>query len=136
MRGVPFLIAGLALAGCTAQAQEPPSGQGGQAKLEKLLAGKTAGAPISCLPPKLSSRDMVVIDSRTVAFRDGRGRTYVNHLRGQCDNLGYGSYTLVTKSRGSGSCSGDVAEITDVRTGASVGSCALGEFVPYTAPGR
>jgi hypothetical protein len=136
MRGVPLLIAGLALAGYAAHAQQAPSGEGGNAKLEKLLAGKTAGAPISCLPPTRSSRDMVVIDSGTVAFQSGRSRTYVNHLRGECDNLGYGSYTLVTKSRGSGMCSGDIAEVTDVRTGASVGSCALGEFVPYAAPGR
>ncbi len=135
MRGVPLIVAGLALAGCTAQAKEPVSDQGGQAKLSKLLAGKTAGTPVSCLPPTLRSRDMMVIDSRTVAFQDGRGRIYVNHLRGQCDNLGYGSYTLVTRSSGSGMCSGDIAQVTDVRTGATAGSCALGEFVPYTAPG-
>jgi hypothetical protein len=136
MRGVPLLIAGLALAGYAAHAQQSPSAQRDKAQLEKFLAGRTAGPPISCLPPRLSSRDMVVIDSQTVAFRDGRSRAYVNHLRGECDNLGVGAYTLVTTSRGSGMCSGDIANVTDVRTGASVGSCALGEFVPYTASGR
>ena len=29
-------------------------------------------------------------------------------------------------------CSGDIATVADLRTGMTVGSCTLGDFVPYT----
>ena len=43
---------------------------------EKLLAGKVAGKPISCLPT-YRANDMVMIDEQTIAFRDGSSRVYV-----------------------------------------------------------
>lgn len=135
MRAIPFLITAAALAGCTTQPPSPSEAAAAQAKLAALTAGKVAGAPTTCLPPSLRSRNMVVIDESTIAFEDGRNRTYVNHLRGGCDNLHPGFNTLVVRSGGSGTCSGDIAEVADVRTGASYGSCALGDFVPYTRAG-
>ena len=41
---------------------------------------------------------------------------------------------LVTRTSGTGLCSGDIARVVDVSNGITVGSCALGEFVPYTGP--
>ena len=138
MRAIPLLLTAAALAGCTTQPSattEAAEAAEAQAKLAAATAGKVAGAPITCLPPSVRSRNMVVIDESTIAFEDGRNRTYVNHLRGGCDNLHPGFNTLVVRSGGSGTCSGDIAEVADLRTGASYGSCALGDFVPYTRAG-
>jgi hypothetical protein len=103
-----------------------------QAKLQELTAGKVAGPAMACLPPSVRSRNMVTIDDSTIAYVDSSSRVYVNHLRGECSNLRNGFYTLVVRSSGSGTCSGDIADVADIRTGITAGSCALGEFVPYT----
>jgi hypothetical protein len=131
MRGIPLLLSAAALAGCMTE-PPPPRTAAAQAELQQLIAGKIAGAPVTCLPPSLSSRNMITIDDRTVAFRDGASRVYVNQLRGECSRLRSDFYSLVIRSHGSSTCSGDIAEVTDLRTGTIVGSCALGEFVPYS----
>jgi hypothetical protein len=41
----------------------------------------------------------------------------------------------VTRSSGSGLCRGDIARVADVSTGMIVGSCAVGDFIPYTTAG-
>jgi len=135
MRAIPLLLTAAALAGCTTQPASPSDAADAQAKLAELTAGKVAGTPITCLPPSVRSRNMTVIDDSTIAFEDGGSRTYVNHLRGACDNLRPGFNTLVVRSGGSGTCSGDIADVADVRTGMTYGSCALGEFIPYTRAG-
>ena len=133
MRAIPLLLTAAALAGCTTQPPAPTQTAEAQAKLAQLTAGKVAGQPITCLP-SYSTNDMVTIDDATVAFKQGN-RVYVNHLLGECDGLKGGFYTLVTRSGGSGMCRGDISRVTDVRTGMTVGSCAIGEFVPYTPAG-
>jgi hypothetical protein len=134
MRAIPLLLSAAALAGCTTQPPAPSDAAEAQAKLAALTAGKVAGAPTTCLPPSLRSRNLVVIDESTIAYEDGKNRTYVNHLRGACD-IKPGFNTLVVRSSGSGTCSGDNADVADVRTGMTYGSCALGDFVPYTRAG-
>jgi hypothetical protein len=32
-------------------------------------------------------------------------------------------------------CRGDISRVADVRTGMTVGSCAIGDFIPYTPAG-
>ncbi len=76
---------------------------------------------------------MTPIDDSTVIFKDG-SRVYVNHLIGECSLLRSGFYTLVTRSSGTGLCRGDIADVADVRAGTVVGSCAIGDWVPYTRP--
>lgn len=122
-----------AVAGCTTSPPPPQMrSAAGEQHLQRLLAGKTAGTPTSCLP-NYRSADMVVIDDNTVLFRDGRSRVWRSEMRGGCNRLGSGFYSIVTRSfGGSGPCGGDIAEIADLSTGVSVGSCVWGDFVPYT----
>lgn len=120
-----------ALAGCTTPTQQPRSAAAEQ-HLQRLLAGKAAGAAQSCLPAYRSS-NMVIIDDDTVLFRDGARRVWRSEMRGHCSRLGSGHYTLVTRSfGGQGLCGGDIAELADLSTGMTVGSCVWGDFVPYT----
>ena len=132
MRAIPLLLSVAALAGCSTQPAPATQMAESQAKFQELTAGKVAGAPMNCLPPSVRSRNLEVIDDRTFAYVDSSSRVYVNHVRGECSNLGTGFYTLVVRSGGSGTCSGDIADVADPRTGMTFGSCSLGQFVPYT----
>jgi hypothetical protein len=134
MRGMSLIVAAVGLTGC--MTQPPPETRSVQAEAEfqKLTAGKVAGQPISCLP-SYHAGNMVRIDNSTVAFRQG-SRVYVNHLLGECSGLKSGFYALVTRSSGPGLCRGDIARVQDVSTGTIVGSCAIGDFVPYTTASR
>ena len=107
-----------------------------EAELQQLLAGKVAGQPISCLPHS-RTHSSVVVDGNTIVFRGTGNRVYVNNLLGGgCSNIRSGGYSLVTRTSGPALCRGEIAQVADLHTGTTVGSCVLGDFVPYTAPGR
>ena len=128
MRALPLIPVAAALAGCMTQPPPTRTAQA-QAEFQRLTAGRVAGPSLTCLP-SYRADNMVRIDEGTVVFKDG-GTVYVNRLHGQCDGLNSGFYTLVTRSHGSGLCRGDIAHVTDISTGMVVGSCAMGEFIPY-----
>ena len=132
MRSI-FLLTAAALVGCSTAVPPPGPSAEAEAKFQRLVAGKVAGSPVTCLPHYRAS-NMVVIDDNRVAFEEG-SRVYVNDFRGgTCANLGNGFYTLVTRSGGSGMCSGDFANVVDISSGMTMGSCVLGDFVPYVEP--
>jgi hypothetical protein len=131
MRSIPLLLMVASVSACTA-APPVPRTAAAQAQLNQLLAGRIAGAPQSCLPPGRND-NMITIDENTILFRSG-GTLYRNDLRGGgCNRLG-GSYALVTRTTGSSLCSGDIAQVADLSTGVTLGSCVLGDFVPYRMP--
>jgi len=130
MRGIALLLIGAALTSC-AVAPQPGRSARAESRFQELLAGKAAGPAVACLPT-YRSQDMVVIDDQTVAFRDGSRRVWVTNLEHSCSNLGSGHYALVTKRfGGSGLCRGDIAEVADLSTGMTVGTCVFGDFTPY-----
>jgi hypothetical protein len=136
MRVISVLMAGAMLASCTTGPPEPTRSAQKQQEFQQLLNGKVAQGSVSCLP-HYRSGDMRIIDDQTIAFRDGSSRVYVNHMQGACNNLGFGSYALVTRQFGSADlCRGDIARVVDVMNGFTVGSCVFGDFVPYVRPGR
>lgn len=128
-----FLILAIAMTGLTAceTTMDAPQQRTAkaQADFDRALAGRTAGAPMNCLPT-WRSRDMTVIDDSTILFREGR-TTYVNKPLGACNGLGWGGRALVTRSIGPQLCRGDIATVVDTSSGFTVGSCSLGDFVPY-----
>ena len=135
MRRISLFLGAAGLMACaTTAAEQPARSVKAQKQYDTLLAGKVAGAPISCLPT-YHQDDMVVIDDQTIAFRQGRARVYVNHMQGSCTNLG-GGYALVTKQYGSSQlCRGDIGQVVDLQNHFTVGSCVFGDFVPYAKPG-
>ena len=133
MRIMMIALAATSLAACESVDSQPQQRSASQQQsFDKALAGKVAGKAESCLP-LYRSNDMMVIDDDTILYRDGR-TTYVNKPLGGCNNLGNGSYALVTRSQGSQLCRGDIAQVTDLISGVTVGSCALGDFVPFRPP--
>lgn len=133
MRVTSLLLLGATLASCT-MAPEPMRSARGERQYTDLISGKVAGAAQGCLPLSRTRDDMVVIDDQTVAFKAGADRVYVNHLSPGCSDVGMGN-ALVTKQTGSSLCRGDIAQVQNLTSGITVGSCTLGDFVPYTRTG-
>jgi hypothetical protein len=131
MRGILLLGLGALTASCSYAPPPMAPSPIAQDRLARELAGLIPGQPQSCLP-QYRSQDMVVIDDATLLFRDGRNRVYRNNLEGTCP-VGPG-YALVTRSIGTGLCRGDIAQVTDVRNNFTIGSCVLGDFIPYGRP--
>lgn len=127
-------LSGAALLGsCTSTPAQEVRSPKAQQQLSEALAGRTAGAPVDCLP-NWRPNDMQIIDDFTLLFRDGR-TIYVQNPRGGCNGLGSGANTLVTRPFGTSQlCSGDINSVVDVRTGMGGGSCVFSPFVPYTKP--
>jgi hypothetical protein len=121
------LAAGAAiLAGSGLQARERLTGE---EKLEKLLEGRVAGEPVSCIS-LTGSRDSQVIDKTAIVY--GSGRTiYVNrpHNAGDLDD----DDILVTTLHGGGSqlCRLDIVRTHDRTAHFYTGFVNLDNFVPY-----
>jgi hypothetical protein len=106
-----------------------------QRELADALAGRTPAPAVDCIY-NFPANQMQVIDDWTILFKERDGRTtYVQNPRGGCPGLGFPGYTLVTRQIGVNQmCSGDIANLVDLRTGTGGGSCVFSPFVPYTKP--
>src|SRR5689334_31402 len=135
MRGLILLATGATLAACTVSAQEPPPGMQAQTKAQQLLAGKVALAPVSCIPSR-KAKNSAVINDNTIAYKDGTRPVYINHTTGSCAQASQGHAALVSHQIGQeGPCSGDVVQVVDTLSHQAIGSCSLGEFIPYVRQG-
>ena len=100
----------------------------GEAKLAKMLEGRQAGQPQSCINTFVN-REAVVIDGTAVVY--GRGRTiWVNRTAhpSDLDN----NDAMVMRLHGSQLCRQDIVTTIDTSSGIYTGNVFLTEFVPYT----
>lgn len=106
------------------------AGPDGEAKLARLIAGRTAGPPRSCIPRFRDDRSQV-IEKVGVVFDVGATR-YVSRFDGGCDQLT--TFTrLVTRTPTTQLCAGDIADVvTNTPPTINLASCTYGRFVPYT----
>ena len=110
-----------------------PAKEGGQRSAEalaKALAGRTPGAPVSCISDRAR---MHVVDDWTILYRD-RGTIYVQKPRGGCHGLSNNMSLIRNQFVTTRLCRGDINRIVDVRTGFGTGGCVFSEFVPYRKP--
>ncbi|WP_205479667.1 hypothetical protein [Sphingomonas arenae] len=134
MRSLLLLPLLASVAACAASANDQPRSAKAQQELDRYLTGKVAGSPQTCLPT-FRRDDMVVIDEKTILFRDGSRRVWRNDPAGGCIGLGRPGVAMVTRTFGSGElCRGEIVRMTDLTNGITVGSCSLSDFVPYTTP--
>ncbi|MBX3566094.1 MAG: hypothetical protein KF730_16155 [Sphingomonas sp.] len=123
---LPLLLVATAATGA---ATEQRGASYEQAKLQRALSGLHPGAAKRCV-----RRDRV---TEVRGFRDeilfvgGRGKLWRNRTTGSCGGLARGDI-IVTHSFGSDYCAGDVVKTRSPNGGMVTGSCALGDFVPYT----
>lgn len=96
-------------------------------RLEKLLEGREAGKPVSCISNH-NTRDLEVIDGVALVYRTGT-TIYVNRPQ-NAEDLDDDDI-LVTRTTGSQFCRLDMVHTVD-RTGYfTTGFISLGDFVPY-----
>lgn len=130
------LATSLGLAACATTPDDNQRSAEAQRELARWLDGKVPGQAQTCLP-SFRTQDMVTMDERTILFRDGANRVWRNELNGPCSGLGRPGTALLTRQfGGTGLCRGEIAQVVDTSGGFVVGSCSLGDFVPYTGPGR
>lgn len=99
----------------------------GEAKLAKMLEGRVAGEPTSCVNT-YANTDMTVIDGTALVFK--RGSTlYVNRTLDP-DQIDQHD-TLVTRTHGSRLCRHDIVYTIDLPMGFYTGNVFLTDFVPY-----
>ena len=108
-----------------------PAGQGARPssaeKVAKALAGRTPGAPVSCISDRAR---MQVVDDWTILYRD-RGTVYVQKPRGGCHGLSHNMSLIRNQFVTTRLCRGDINRVVDLRTGFGTGACVFSEFVPY-----
>lgn len=129
MSKITKLIAGAAMiaAAVPAMARAP----GGEAELGRLLAGRVAGAPVSCLP-LYNLGSARIVEGVGIVYRVG-GKLYVNRPRTDARGLDDDDI-LVVRSFGSQLCNADRVDLVDRNSRMWSGFVSLGDFVPYTRP--
>jgi len=104
----------------------------GEARLAKLLEGRTAGAPVTCISA-MNSNSLQVIDETAVVY-DGGKTIYVARPTDP-RQLGRNDVLVIQRTSGSQLCSNDILYTVDQGTGFRTGVVFLKEFVPYTKTG-
>lgn len=127
-RMTPFLIAGLALAvaGCTANAQ-----QGNNGHRSDIPKAKVVGKAVNCLPLQ-TIRESQVRDDWTIDFRTNGGQWYRNTLPNRCSSLGF-ERAFAYQTSLTQLCNVDIITVIVNNGGPGPinrGACGLGEFTP------
>ncbi len=99
----------------------------GEQELAKILDGRQAGKPTSCIS-SFDSRDMQVIDKTALVYKSG-GVVYVNRPN-NAEHLDSNDI-LVTYPTGSQLCRLDRVQTLDRGSHFINGFLMLGDFVPY-----
>ncbi len=130
MRTVALALAAAALlAGPASQAKERLTGE---QQLAKLLEGRVAGEPVSCIPLHRTSNTRI-IDRTAIVYDSGR-TIYVNRPRhpGSLDS----DDVMVTRLHSSQLCRLDTVRLHDRSGFWYSGFVGLEDFVPYTRVAR
>ena len=98
----------------------------GEAKLAKILEGRTAGPPLDCVDPK-SVETVEIIDRTAILYRMPGGRLYVNRPEAGAADLEWDS-TLTSRTFGARLCRHDTMIAS--RFG-ETSFLLLGSFTPY-----
>lgn len=108
-----------------AQDAEPTRGE---ARLAKMLEGRAAGEPRSCIRAFSRSANITIIDETALVVRDGR-RLWVN-IPADPESLDDDDF-LVIRLHGSQLCNSDIITTRSRGGGFYTGNIFLGKFVPY-----
>lgn len=132
----PVLCASLLLAACSAGRGEKPENPQTLAGVDAALAGRVAGPPSSCVPVSTPSLHTTTY-GRTILYRSATsgGPIYRNDTDGGCEGAARGDILVSVEHEGR-PCAGDIVRTVDSTSRFTTGSCALGQFVPYTKPRR
>ena len=120
----PLIAASLLIGGA---AQAAPVDR--EAELERALAGRVAGEPVSCIDMHRVTSSQVITDT-AIRYRVG-STIYVNRPDAGADTLNRND-TMVNRLTGSTRlCNVDTVTMIDAVSGTFMGVVFLGDFVPY-----
>ena len=125
----PLIAAALLLvAGATALAADKQSrAEKNEARLAKLLEGRVAGEPVSCIPA-FQTNELEVIEG--VAMVYGRGETLYVGRPSNPQSLRWDDVVVINRSGGQ-LCNTDIIRTVDRMSGFTTGAVFLDKFVPY-----
>lgn len=124
MRKILPLIAASLLIGGAAEAKRPDP----QERLDRALAGRVAGEPVSCIDLHRVTSSQV-IDGTAILYRVG-STIYVNRPDNGADSLDDRD-TMVTRTFSTQLCDVDTVTMVEPVSRTFRGIVFLGEFVPY-----
>ncbi len=130
MKTIATILAATALALTGAAASAQTLAEKGEARLAKILEGRVAGEPVSCIPAPRSNR-LEVIEHVGVVYDAGK-TIYV--ARPQDPKVLGRHDALIVERIGSQLCKQDVTRTFDRNLGFTTGVVFLSDFVPYTKP--
>jgi hypothetical protein len=127
MKTLSLILAGsaLALAGISGAAARTP--EENEAKLARMLEGRTAGEPVSCISALNSNRIEVIED---VGIVYDAGETIYVARPTNPDALGRNDVVVIDRHGGQ-LCNTDVIRTVDRYQGYTTGAVFLDKFVPY-----
>lgn len=128
MRLTAPIAAAFAAAALVASPSQAGERLSGEAKLAKMLEGRVAGEPRSCISTFVN-KESTVIDETAVVY--GRGRTIWVNRTAHPQDLDRWDAMLV-RQHGTQLCRQDIVTTFDTATGVYTGNVFLTEFVPYT----
>jgi hypothetical protein len=135
MKGFWLALAIVAALSPAAASASNPIARQGEAKLAKLIDGRTAGQPVGCIdtPYRLAGGGMQVIDGVGVVYDAGKtifvARLIDSKMLRRTDRLD------VSRAVSTRLCVSDRMVARDRATGVQTGPVFLKDFVPYTKVG-
>jgi hypothetical protein len=131
MKTLAIILAGTALALTGTTAAVAGNAEENEAKLARMLEGRTAGAPVNCISAINSNRIEVIED---VGIVYDAGKTIYVARPTNPDALGRNDIVVINRFGGQ-LCTNDVIRTVDRYQGYTTGAVFLDEFVPYTKQG-
>jgi hypothetical protein len=127
MTSKALILATAALVGLAGPALEAKPRLTGEERLAKMLEGRVAGEPVSCINT-FNTRDTTIIDKTAIVYHAGNV-IYVNRPRypSSLDD----DRIMVTEIRGGQLCKLDTVRMHDRTGGFYAGFVGLEDFVPY-----
>jgi hypothetical protein len=133
MKHIAFTLAGAALAFTATAATASTTSERGEARLARMLEGRTAGKPVSCIDTMGSSTKMQVIDEVALVYDAGKtiyvARPTDPHMLGRNDAI------VMDRFSPSRLCVQESMRTIDRVDGYTTGVLFLKNFVPYTKNG-
>lgn len=129
MATLAIMAAAAGLAAIPLQARERLTGE---QELAKLLEGRVAGEPRSCIRTD-ANRSLTIIDKTAIVYKQGN-TVWVNRTQ-HPESIDDDDVLIIKKFGGSGLCRTDTVTLADRTTGMFSGALFLTDFVPYKKAG-
>ena len=131
MKILATILAGTAILAAGATAASARTAEENEARLARMLEGRTAGEPVSCISALNSNRIEVIED---VAIVYDAGDTIYVGRPSNPNQLGRDDVVVIERFGGQ-LCNTDVIRTIDRYQGFTTGAVFLDKFVPYSKKG-